>query len=250
MGGLPEAYGVIPARYASSRFPGKPLAKILGKPMFVHVYERASRCRTLKRVVLATDDDRIAAAAESYGVPWVMTSADHASGTDRVREAADLLGVREESVVVNIQGDEPALDPAMLDELLAPFADPQVRVTTLARTISEAEAQSPDRVKTVLAASGDALYFSRSLIPHRRDHDGADFPYLLHIGLYAFRMETLRRFTSLPEGRLEGVEKLEQLRLLEAGIPIRVSVTERRCLGVDRPEDLVEAERIIAEESI
>ncbi len=234
---MPQRLGIIPARYQSSRFPGKPLADILGRPMFWHVWTRARRCPLLDRVVLATDDERIRRAAEELGVEALMTSPDHASGSDRVLEAADRLGATDDAVVVNIQGDEPALDPALITALLEPFADPAVRVTTPAAPLTAEEAQSPDRVKVVWTQARDALYFSRSAIPHGRD---ADQPpsYWGHVGVYAFRLETLRLFSRLPQSPLERLEKLEQLRLLEAGIPIRVVPGTYRGHGVDRPEDI------------
>ncbi|WMW64751.1 3-deoxy-manno-octulosonate cytidylyltransferase [Nitratidesulfovibrio liaohensis] len=256
MTAFPTCYGIIPARYASSRFPGKPLADIAGMPMFWHVYQRAARCPEFSKVVLATDDERIAEAAHRLDVPFVMTRPDHESGTDRVYEAACLLGrdlepsgtaeLPDDTVVVNIQGDEPALDPRMLSQLVAPFAaagdGARVRVTTLAMPIDAAEAASPDRVKVVTATNGDALYFSRAAIPFARDgsaHEGEGSPaYLGHVGLYAFRLEALRAFTQLAPSSLERREKLEQLRLLENGIPIRVVPTAYRTHGVDRPEDI------------
>ena len=238
MTALPPCYGLIPARYQSHRFPGKPLADILGKPMFYHVYERAMRCPSLRRVWLATDDERIHAAALKLAVPVVMTRDDHPSGSDRIMEAAQLVGIEDEAVVVNIQGDEPALDPEMLSRLVAPFADPAIAVTTLARVIDGAEAENPDRVKVVRAANGKALYFSRAKIPYLRDAAGDDAHYLLHVGIYAYRLAALRTFTSLAPSPLEKIEKLEQLRLLEAGIPIHVVLTDYRGFGVDRPEDL------------
>jgi 3-deoxy-manno-octulosonate cytidylyltransferase (CMP-KDO synthetase) len=239
-----EYIGIVPARYASSRFPGKPLADILGKPMFWHVCERARRCRALSRVVLATDDARIFEAARALEVPAVMTRSDHPSGTDRGFEAAGKLGVPPGAVVVNIQGDEPALDPAMLDELLAPFAAPQVEVATLARKITAAEAQRPDTVKVVFSRSGRALYFSRAPVPWAEDgHTRGCFG---HVGLYAFRLEALRRFVGLAPSRLEKAERLEQLRLIENDIPIHVVVTRRRSQGVDRPSDLPAVTRLIA----
>lgn len=244
---LPDCHGVIPARYGSSRFPGKPLIPILGKPMFWHVYQRASRCPGLRQVVLATDDDRILLAAESFGIPTVMTRYDHQSGTDRVLEAAEAMGLPEKAVVVNIQGDEPALSPKMLTELISPFRDPVVRVATLAAEIPAASALSPDRVKVVFARDGRALYFSRALIPHaREDRNGAAV--YGHIGLYAFRMEALRAFVALGPSPLERLERLEQLRLLENGIPIHVVVTEHRSVGVDRPGDVAAVTRILREE--
>lgn len=246
----PAVYGIIPARFASSRFPGKPLAPILGKPMFVHVFERARRCPDISGVHLATDDERIAEAAREYGVPFVMTRADHPSGTDRVFEAARTLGIGREDVVINIQGDEPALDPRLLSELAAPFSDPEVMVTTPVRALTPEQAAAPDRVKAVTARNGDALYFSRAPIPFDRDggFSGEGPAHLGHIGIYAFRFEALERFTRLPPSPLEGREQLEQLRLLENGIPIRVVQTQCECHGVDRPEDIALVTRILEDQ--
>ncbi|GAB6176364.1 3-deoxy-manno-octulosonate cytidylyltransferase [Desulfobaculum senezii] len=233
---LPPCYGIIPARYASSRFEGKPLADILGRPMFWHVYQRAIQCPLFGKVVLATDDSRIYTEACKFNVPVVMTGTEHTSGTDRVLEAAETLSVPDDAVVVNIQGDEPLLEPAMLTELVEPFADPNIRVATLATKITAEEAASPDQVKVVWTRSGSALYFSRAPIPHLRD--GGEGNYWGHIGLYAFRMRTLRRFVALGQSELERQEKLEQLRLLENDIPIYVVPTQFRTHGVDRPEDI------------
>jgi 3-deoxy-manno-octulosonate cytidylyltransferase (CMP-KDO synthetase) len=238
--------GIIPARYASSRFPGKPLADILGKPMFWHVYQRAKACPSLEQVVLATDDQRILQAAQAEGVPVVMTRDDHSSGTDRVLEAAETLGLPTDSIVVNIQGDEPALAPELLSELLLPFDDPATQVSTLARCVTRREAEEPDLVKVVMDAGGRALYFSRACIPHPRT-DGGTF--LGHIGLYAFRLETLRRFAAMGPGQLEQVEKLEQLRFLEAGISIHVRITRHCCHGVDRPEDIARVSAIMDQDT-
>ncbi|MFW5837513.1 MAG: 3-deoxy-manno-octulosonate cytidylyltransferase [Desulfovibrionaceae bacterium] len=241
----PRFYAVIPARYNSSRFPGKPLADILGKPMIWRVHQRASLCGNLARVAVATDDERILSVCRELGVEALMTSADHASGTERVLEAARKLGVAPGDVVVNVQGDEPALAPEMIDELIAPFDDPAVRVTTLCARLDATQAANPDRVKVVLDKRGDALYFSRAPIPYDRDGEGAER--LLHLGLYAFRMEALELFAGLPPGRLERTERLEQLRLLENGVPIRVVCTEHRSFGVDRPEDIEAITTIIME---
>lgn len=233
----PACYGFIPARYASTRFPGKPLADILGRPMFWHVYTRAKRCPLFQEVTLATDDERIHEAARAYGVPSVMTRQDHPSGTDRIREAAELLGLPDDAVVVNIQGDEPALEPQMLEELLAPFfadASGDIAIATLAHAIDAREAARTDRVKVAVAASGDALYFSRAPIPWA---DG-DASYWGHIGLYAFRMSALRAVTALPPSPLEKRERLEQLRFLENGLKIRIVPTRHVSRGVDRPEDI------------
>lgn len=233
--GTGGCHGIIPARFASSRFPGKPLADIHGRPMFWHVAERAKRAG-LDSVTLATDDPRIAEAAQQNNVPVVMTRPDHQSGTDRVYEATQILALPDSAVVVNVQGDEPALDPGIIAELIAPFADPSVRVTTVAARIGAQRALSPDQVKVVMNVRGDALYFSRAGIPFDRDAVGVDF--WGHIGLYAFRMEALRKFVSLPPSSLEQREKLEQLRLLENGVPIRVVCSTRHSSGVDTPEDL------------
>lgn len=245
MTGTLECYGIIPARYDSTRFPGKPLTLIHGKPMFYHVYTRASQCSNLANVMLATDDERIMAAAETWQVPAVMTRKDHASGTDRILEAAEKMAVPDHSVVINIQGDEPALDPAILTQLVLPFDNPDIHVTTPIKKIDGAEAQNPDRVKVVFDNRNNALYFSRSPIPF---HRGSETPtYYGHIGLYAFRMNTLKQFVSLGTGRLEAAEKLEQLRLLENNIPIHVVHTDYRSIGVDRPEDLAIVSPLLTE---
>jgi 3-deoxy-manno-octulosonate cytidylyltransferase (CMP-KDO synthetase) len=211
--------------------------------MFWHVHDRASRCPQLKSVTLATDDQRIFEAAQALGVPAVMTARTHQSGTDRVLEAARTLHLPPEAVVVNIQGDEPCLAPEMLSDLLTPFSHPEVRVATLAASIGPDEARSPDRVKVVRARNGRALYFSRAVVPH--DRDESLHGYLLHIGLYAFRMEALERFGQLDPSPLEMREKLEQLRLLEDGIDIYVTETRHACHGVDRPEDLEKVKHIL-----
>lgn len=246
---LPDCIGIIPARYASSRFPGKPLADILGKPMFWHVYRRSCRCRQLSRVVLATDDERIAAAAAALGVPAVMTRSDHPSGTDRVLEAAEQLQVPSDAVVVNIQGDEPALAPQMLGQLVAPFARPETRVATLVRRAAPADVAGADAVTVTFSHTGRALYFSRAVIPHAREEAGDASGVYEHVGMYAFRMEALRTFVALGPSRLEKIEKLEQLRLLENDIPIRIVVTEHVSADVDRPEDIEAVARLLRAEN-
>ena len=243
MNNLPKFYGIIPARYASERFNGKPLAMILEKPMFWHVYERARKCPELSQVVIATDDDRIASKAKELNVPVIMTRNDHISGTDRVLEAAEIIGVPEDAVVVNIQGDEPTLDPAMLSELVQPFESYDMHVTTLARKINPKEAENPDLVKVVFDRDHKALYFSRLPVPASRD--GKEDELYGHIGLYAFRMRILRQFVILGTSRLEAIEKLEQLRLLENGIPIHVVITNHISIGVDRPEDIKTVSKIL-----
>ena len=241
---VPPCFGIIPARYASTRFPGKPLANILGKPMFQHVYDRAIQCPELRRVILATDDKRIFNKAESLNIPVIMTRKTHASGTDRVLEAAQTLAVSHDAIVINIQGDEPLLEPAMLSTLLLPILNGQAEVSTLARRIDLKAAQNPDQVKVVLAKDGRALYFSRSPIPFPRGDVAPD--YYGHIGLYAFRMKDLEQFVKLRPSLLEKTEKLEQLRLLENGIAIQVVITDFESVGVDRPEDIDTVTRMLS----
>ena len=246
MADLPKCYGIIPARYESTRFPGKPLVDIQGKPMFWHVYQRARRCQELTQVVLATDDKRIFSAAQALDVPVLMTRSDHPSGTDRVLEAAELLNTSEDSVILNIQGDEPVLEPLMLNELLGPFSSPQTMVTTLVRKAMPAKAQSHDVVTVTFTKNGRALYFSRSVIPYPRQ-DVIDTVYE-QIGMYGFRMRALKEFVALGPCRLEKIEKLEQLRLLENDIPIQIVVTEFGSHDVDRPEDLEIVNQILSQE--
>ncbi len=231
-----KCYGIIPARYGSTRFPGKPLADISGKPMFWHVFTRASKCPELSQVFLATDDERILSAATALNVPVIMTR-DHPSGTDRVLEAAQLLNLPDDAIIVNIQGDEPLLEPAMLTELVQLFVSPEIEVTTLARKIGQSEAGNINQVKVVFSKTGKALYFSRLPIPCYRD--GKEELFFGHIGLYAFRMNALRVFVALGPSRLEIAEKLEQLRLLENDISIHVVLTEHKSIGVDKPEDVL-----------
>ncbi len=231
---------VIPARYASSRLPGKPLLKSTGKYLVQHVYERACQARKASAVVVATDDSRIVAAVEGFGGRCVMTRRDHPSGTDRVAEVAAALDA---DVVVNLQGDEPLIDPAALDllpELLE--QDREAVVATLAAPIASEEAyHDPNCVKLVRDGRGRALYFSRSPIPHVRDGrpDFAARPvrFLQHLGLYAYRRDFLLQLAAQPPGQLEQSEKLEQLRVLALGRPIQVGVVSDAGRGVDTFED-------------
>jgi 3-deoxy-manno-octulosonate cytidylyltransferase (CMP-KDO synthetase) len=238
--------GVIPARFASSRFPGKSLATIAGKPMLQHVYERASQARYLSKLIVATDDERIYKAARSFGAAVVMTRSDHLSGTDRVAEAAS---GDHASVIVNIQGDEPLIDPAAIDAAtLALLDDPDVPMATLKKAIEDhREINDPNVVKVVTNLAGDAIYFSRCAIPYQREgpfarddghavrHNGVHYK---HLGLYVYRREFLLAYSGLPVGPLERMERLEQLRALENGHRVRVVETEYESLGVDTPEDL------------
>lgn len=230
----PNILGVIPVRFASTRFPGKPLAAIFGKPMIQHVWERARQARLLDALLVATDDDRIAAAARGFGAEVAITSPAHASGTDRAAEAAAATGA---DIIANIQGDEPLIDPAAIDLAISTLLDdPRCRMATLKRRIERPEeVENPNVVKVVTTFDGWALYFSRSPIPANRD-GGARW--WKHIGLYVYRRDLLLSYSSLPRGPLEEAEKLEQLRALENGIGIRVAETASDTIGVDTPEDL------------
>ncbi len=230
--------GVIPARFASSRFPGKPLATIAGKTMLQHVYERASQARYLTSVIVATDDDRIEAEVRRFGGMVRRTRADHPSGTDRVAEVAS---ADSSQLVVNIQGDEPLIDPYAIDAaILAMLDSPDIPMGTLSKRIERDEDhRNPNVVKVVSDRNGDAIYFSRSPIPYIRETgDRASIVRYKHIGLYAYQREFLLGYSDLPVGPLERAERLEQLRALENGYRIRVVETEYDSLGVDTPEDL------------
>jgi 3-deoxy-manno-octulosonate cytidylyltransferase (CMP-KDO synthetase) len=239
---------VIPARWGSTRFPGKCLHPIAGKPLVRHVWERAGQAKGIGRIIVATDDSRIAEAAAGFGADVVMTSPDHPSGTDRIAEASSSLeGITH---LINVQGDEPLIDPSLIEELAAAMMnDPGIEMITAATPFADlAEADDPNCVKVVLGISGDALYFSRSRIPHHRDANDtacAVTP-LLHLGIYGYRRDTLERLVKLPPSPLELCEKLEQLRALENGIPIRVVRTRHRGVGVDTPGDVARVELLMA----
>lgn len=235
--------GVIPARWASTRFPGKPLALLLGRPMLQWVWEAARRARSLDRLLVATDDERIAAAARAFGAEVAMTRADHASGTDRLAEVA---ARHPAGILVNIQGDEPLMRPEIIDATVAPLlADPALLCATPVTSFrDEDELRSPDTAKVVVDARGRALYFSRAVVPFSREGGAPLSAWLKHVGLYAYRAELLARFSSL-SSRLEELEKLEQLRLLEHGVPVQTVRVEYQPLGVDRPQDLARAEALL-----
>ena len=237
-----ENVAVIPARFASTRLPGKPLLSDTGRPLIQHVVEAAQRAKSLRRVVVATDDQRIADAVAAFGGEFVMTSADCATGSDRVAEAASRLP--EAAIVVNIQGDEPEIEGSTIDQLITLLErDPEAPMATLATPIrDEAVYRDPSCVKVVVSTRGRALYFSRSPIPCHRDglpdFASADPPAAyLHLGLYAYRRDFLLKIGGLPRSPLEAAEKLEQLRVLEAGHPIAIGVVDESCIGVDTPED-------------
>ncbi|MEO8338904.1 MAG: 3-deoxy-manno-octulosonate cytidylyltransferase [Nitrospirota bacterium] len=235
----PSVMVVIPARYGSSRFPGKPLVMLGRKPMIQHVYEQAAACRVVTDVLVATDDERIKQAVEGFGGRAVMVAGDYRTGTDRVAGIARRFGG---DYFLNLQGDEIPLQPDLLTALIEPFIKSGAGMGTLKRTIDSTEdVHNPSVVKVVTDDLGNALYFSRAPIPLVRDDTGrrvVEGLHYIHLGLYMFRRDTLLKFASLPTGRLEDAEKLEQLRALEHGIPIRVWQTTHASLRVDTPEDV------------
>jgi 3-deoxy-manno-octulosonate cytidylyltransferase (CMP-KDO synthetase) len=236
--------GAIPARYGSTRLPGKPLLPIAGRPMIEHVYTRVARARGLDRVVVLTDDERIARAVESFGGECEMTPADCASGTDRIAWAARRWDARAASAVINIQGDEPLIDPEEISRIAEHLAaHPEDPVVTLATPAAPEEMGNPNAVKVVLARDGAALYFSRAPIPYPRQEGG--FAPLKHLGIYGYQRDALLRLAALPPSPLERGESLEQLRALENGIGIRVLIVERASIGVDTAEDLARVEEIL-----
>jgi len=230
---------IIPARYASTRFPGKPLVDIAGKPMIQRVYERTLQASSVGRVIIATDDARIFDAVTAFGGEAQMTRDDHPSGTDRLAEVASRIDA---DLVVNVQGDEPLIDPEMIDAAVAPLlADASIVMGTLSTALTDpAEYRSPNVVKVVTDRAGFALYFSRAAIPCGRDLPAGDIPpqTAKHVGLYVYRRDFLIAYPTLPETPLEQLEKLEQLRALEHGHRIRVVATDRVSIGVDVPEDV------------
>lgn len=230
---------VIPARYGSSRFPGKPLVELNGKPMIQHVYERAVACRVVSDVLVATDDERIKQAVERFGGRVIMVTGEYRTGTDRVAAVARMFAGE---YFVDLQGDEIPLNPELLTDLIEPFLESGVSMGTLKRVMDPTEdLLNPAVVKVVTDARGDALYFSRAPIPFVRDDPGKQVVgglHYIHLGLYMYKKETLLRFAALPTSRLEDAEKLEQLRALDHGIRIRVWETNHASLRIDRPEDV------------
>ena len=236
--------GIIPARYSSSRFPGKPLAILGGKAVIEHVYKQVSS--VMEDVFVATDDQRIYDAVEAFGGKAIMTRSDHQSGTDRICEALDKVG-GDFDVVINIQGDEPFIQRSQLETVMQCFDDPRTQIATLGKPFESMEAvENPNSPKIVLDNDGYALYFSRSVIPFVRGKESAEwlthFPFLKHIGLYAYRTEVLREVSRLPQSSLELAESLEQLRWLQNGYKIKVGITDVETIGIDTPEDLQRAE--------
>ncbi|MBN1941992.1 MAG: 3-deoxy-manno-octulosonate cytidylyltransferase [Phycisphaerae bacterium] len=232
-----SAVVIIPARYASVRLPGKPLLAQTGLPLIVHVVRAVEGAKNIARVVVATDDERIAHAVRDAGSEAVMTRADHTCGTDRLAEAADLLHLRDDDIVVNVQGDEPDMPPSLVEELVSLLETSGCPMATLCTPMRPEEAGDPNKVKVVFSAAGRALYFSRAAVPFQRDPAGPPAEYHLHIGIYAYRVAFLKTFSRLPATPLERVEKLEQLRALENDYPIAVKVVDYTGSGIDTPED-------------
>lgn len=241
----PHVLVVIPARWGSARFPGKPLHLIAGKPLVQHVWERCKQCRQVDKVVIATDDERIADAARRFNAVSVLTSPDHPSGTDRVAETAKSFPGH--GIVINVQGDEPLISPALVDELAQSLAaDAAVPMITAAAPIEDAALlDDPNVVKVVLSMRSDALYFSRSLIPHPRNAD-AGVTHFRHLGIYGFQREFLFQFVGWPQSPLEKAESLEQLRALENGARIRVVITRETSPGVDTEQQARAVEALLA----
>ncbi len=241
---------VIPARYASTRFPGKPLARLGGKPVIRRVWEQVTQ--VFADAVVATDDQRIIEAVEAFGGRAVMTSPDHRSGTDRCREAVEKSGGTPD-IVVNVQGDEPFIAPSQLRAIARCFDDPATDIATLVKPFTPADGlaalENPNSPKVVLGTAGQALYFSRSVIPYLRGVPREEWlerhTFYKHIGMYAFRRETLYAVTALPQSALERAESLEQLRWLENGYRIRTGISDVETIGIDTPEDLAKAEAFL-----
>ena len=239
--------GIIPARYASTRFPGKPLAVLGGKTVIQRVYEQVAT--VLGEAYVATDDERIYQAVEAFGGRAVMTRSDHKSGTDRIEEAAEKIATTAD-VIINVQGDEPFIQKSQLETVKSLFDDPQVQIGTLGKPFESMEAvENPNSPKIVCDVRGYAMYFSRSVIPYVRGKEQTSwlehFPYLKHIGLYAYRREVLAEITKLPQSPLELAESLEQLRWLQNGYRIKVGLTDVETVGIDTPEDLQRAEAFL-----
>ena len=240
-----QAVGVIPARWGSTRFAGKVLAPINGKPMIEHVWQRARQSRLLKEVIIACDDQRVVKAAEKFGAKAILTAKDHACGTDRTAEAAANVTAE---IIVNIQGDEPLIHHSVIDSLVTALSkDPDCLMATAIKLIrAKDELENPNVVKVVVDAQGNALYFSRSVIPYDRDKAGIQkIKYYKHLGIYAYRRNFLLKFKDMPKSRLEQAEQLEQLRALEAGVKIKTVLTDIETIGVDTPEDLARVEQIL-----
>ncbi|HVA96009.1 MAG TPA: 3-deoxy-manno-octulosonate cytidylyltransferase [Candidatus Dormibacteraeota bacterium] len=242
------AIAVIPARYAATRLPGKPLVALAGKPMIQRVWERARQAQKISRVIIATDDGRIVQAAAAFGGEAAMTRSEHRSGTERVAEVAATIGGGQDEIFINVQGDEPLVEPEAIDTLVEAIeSDESVAVATLMVPIARpADIMDPNIVKVVLDFDGNALYFSRAPIPWVRDRNSpVHVQHMKHLGLYGFRRAALLDFPTLPVGDLERIEQLEQLRWMENGYKIRVAETIHDSISVDVPEDVARVEQLL-----
>ncbi len=239
--------GIIPARYASTRFPGKPLIDLGGKTMIQRVYEQCKKAISLTDVIVATDDERIAEHVKSFGGQAVMTLSEHQSGTDRCAEVLKQY-TKPCDAIINIQGDEPFISPDQINALAAVFANPQTQLATMKKRLTtEADIQNPNTVKVISNRAGDAVYFSRSPIPYRRNHD-TEVTYFKHIGIYGYSAAALREITQLPLGSLEQAENLEQLRWIENGYRIALVETQTENISIDTPADLLLVEKYLKTE--
>ena len=239
---------IIPARYESSRFPGKPLVEINNQPMIEHVYKRVKKAEVIDQVIVATDDRRIVEAVKNFGGKVEMTAKDHKSGTDRIAEVAKDLTT---DIIVNVQGDEPLIKPVMIDQIVNPFADnEELIMTTLKKKIADLnEINNPNVVKVVTDINDFALYFTRATVPYQRDDKNGHVDYYKHIGVYAFRRDFLLKYSEMNPSKLEQIESLEQLRALENGYDIKVIETAFDTVGVDTPEDLGYVKELIKREN-
>ena len=245
-----KAIAIIPARYASTRFPAKPLAILGGKMVIERVYEQVTKC--VEKAVVATDDERIYDAVKSFGGEVVMTSTEHRSGTDRCREAFEKVGY-DADIVINVQGDEPFIQPEQIEALKHCFGNEGTQIATLVKPFAESDGiealENPNSPKVVVDGEMHALYFSRSVIPYLRGIERSEWlkhhTFYKHIGIYAFRAEVLKAVTSLPQSSLEKAESLEQLRWLESGYKIGVGISNIETIGIDTPEDLIKAEEFL-----
>jgi 3-deoxy-manno-octulosonate cytidylyltransferase (CMP-KDO synthetase) len=243
-----KAVAIIPARYQSKRFPGKPLALIAGVPLIVRVIQTARKSRHINEVMVITDDERIASVVERYDGQAFLSAKEHATGSDRVAELAEKLDY---DYVINLQGDEPSLSPVVIDKVAEALDDPEVIMSSACSPMNDrSEADNPNVVKVVLDDNSDALYFSRSRIPYRRVDNGPAAPIYRHIGIYGFKRDFLLKFAAYERTPLEISESLEQLRALEHGHKIRVLIVESEFSGIDSPEDLVRVEEIFSKQGI
>ncbi|KEZ52164.1 3-deoxy-manno-octulosonate cytidylyltransferase [Metabacillus indicus] len=233
---------IIPARYGSTRFPGKPLANIVGKPMIQHVYENISSSVSVNNVIVATDDERIEKVVKSFGGDCFRTSKEHNTGTDRIAEVAQTIDT---DVIVNVQGDEPLISSDLIDELVSPFMDDErLSMSTLkTKIIDMKDIENPNVVKVITDKNNRAIYFSRSVLPYNREN--IEFNYYKHIGIYAYRKSFLLDYVQLPYSKLENAESLEQLRAIENGFSIHVSEIDKVLIGVDTPDDIQAVEKYL-----